>query len=142
MINGRTLPFEQNLLDEAWEDLASLTGEELDQYLVSVGLKPDSLLQDYAKALEKACASPGRARFEEARRQVHNKSRSDLGKVLSFDLAKKREILARIRNFADQNHGMTIAARNYRIEDEKDLDRFLEACVRLEMIDGNGNLRG
>jgi hypothetical protein len=36
---------------------------------------------------------------------------------------------------------MTIAARNRTIEDEKDLDVFLEACLRLGMIDSEGNLK-
>jgi hypothetical protein len=37
---------------------------------------------------------------------------------------------------------MTIAARNQKIEDEADLDSFLEACVRLGLIDSEGNLKG
>jgi hypothetical protein len=36
---------------------------------------------------------------------------------------------------------MTIAARNRTIEDENDLDVFLEACLRLGMIDSEGNLK-
>jgi hypothetical protein len=36
---------------------------------------------------------------------------------------------------------MTIAARNQRIEAEEDLDSFLEACIKLGVIDENGNLK-
>lgn len=36
---------------------------------------------------------------------------------------------------------MTIAARNRKIADENDLDVFLEACLRLGLIDSEGNLK-
>ena len=37
---------------------------------------------------------------------------------------------------------MTIAARNQKIEDEGDLDAFLKACLRLGLIDSEGNVKG
>jgi hypothetical protein len=56
-------------------------------------------------------------------------------------LAKKREVMAAIRDRADRTNEMTVAARNRRIEDENDLDVFLEACLRLGVIDSDGNLK-
>jgi hypothetical protein len=142
MTDDRNLHFKRQLLDEIWEEIGSLEGKELDEYLASIGLAPDGLLQDYAEALTAASADPRRARFEEARRQLRQKSSADFGKILSFDVAKKKAIMAAIRDHADRTNEMTIAARNQKIEDEGDLDSFLEACVRLGLIDGEGNLKG
>ena len=141
MSDNRSLHLKRQLLDEIWEEIGSLEGKELDEYLASIGLAPDGLLQDYAKALNAACAIPKRARFEEGRRLVRRKSSADFGKILSFDVAKKKEIMTAIRDHAARTNDMTIAARNHRIEDEGDLDSFLEACVRLGLIDGEGNLK-
>jgi len=80
--------------------------------------------------LDAACAAPKRARFEEARRQVRQRTGADFGKILSFDMTKKKQIMAMIRNHAARTNEMTIAARNHKIEDEGDLDSFLEACLR------------
>lgn len=142
MSDDRNLLSKQELLDEIWEEIGSLEGQELDKYLASLGLAPDDLLKGYAKALDAACAAPKRARFEEARLRVRQKSAGDFGKILSFDVAKKKEIMAAIRDHAARTNEMTIAARNQKIEDEGDLDSFLEACVRLGLIDSDGNLKG
>jgi hypothetical protein len=142
MTDDRRLDLKRQLLDEIWEEIGSLKGEELDDYLATIGLAPDGLLQDYSEALSTACAAPKRARFEEARRQLRQKSGADFSKILSFDVAKKKVIMAAIREHAARTNEMTIAARNQKIEDEGDLDSFLEACVRLGLIDGEGNLKG
>jgi hypothetical protein len=142
MSDERSLLFKRQLLDEVWEEIATLKGKELDEYLASIGLAADDLLESYEKALAAACVASKRARFEEARRQIRQKKGSDLGKILSFDVTKKKQIMAAIRDYAGRTNEMTIAARNQRIEDEGDLDSFLEACVRLGMIDGEGNLKG
>jgi hypothetical protein len=141
MTDDRSLHLKQQLLDEIWEEIGSLEGKELDEYLASIGLAPDRLLQDFAEALNAACAARKRARFEEARRELRQKSSPDLGKIPSFDLAKKKAIMAAIRDHATRTKDMTIAARNQKIENEGDLDSFLEACVRLGLIDGEGNLK-
>ena len=142
MTDDRSLHLKRQLLDEIWEELGSLHGEELDEYLVSIGLAPDDLLQHYAEALNAAFAGRKRARFEEARRQLRQKTSADVGKLFSFDLAKKKAIMAAIKAHAARTGDMTIAARNQKIEDEGDLDSFLEACVRLGVIDADGNLKG
>jgi hypothetical protein len=142
MTDDRSLHLKRQLLDEIWEEIGSLQGKELDEYLVSIGLVPDGLLQDYTEALNAALAARKRARFEEARRQSRQESSADVGKLLSFDLAKKKAIMAAIKAHAARTGDMTIAARNQKIEDERDLDSFLEACVRLDVIDADGNLKG
>lgn len=141
MSNNLSLDPRRQLIDEIWEEISSLNGKELDDYLASVGLKPDDLLQEYSKAMEAAIAAPKRARFEEARRLVREKKFADFGKILSFDLARKKQVMAAIRDYADRTNAMTIAARNRRIEDESDLDVFLEACLQLGVIDSDGNVR-
>src|SRR5262245_14263144 len=109
------LKLKLQLLDEIWEEISSLEGKELDDYLTSIGLAPDRLVRDYAKALD---AATKRSRLEEARRQVHQTKASDFGKLLSFDLTRKSQILSEINDYADRTNDMTIAARNRKIEDE------------------------
>lgn len=141
MSDNRNVPLMQHLLDEMLEEIGSLEGEQLDAYLASVGLEPDVLLQDYSKALASLSAGASRRRFEQARRSMHQISETDFTTILTFDLSKKRDILAAIRDYAEASRDMTIAARNQKIDDEGDLDSFLEACVRLGVIDSEGNLK-
>lgn len=141
MSDDRSLDLRKQLIDEIWDEIASLKGNELDDYLASIGLSPQDLLRGYSTARDAAIAAPKRARFEEARGLVQQKKVVDSGNILSFDPAKKRQIMAAIRDRADKTNEMTIAARNRRIEDENDLDVFLEACLRLGMIDSDGNLK-
>jgi hypothetical protein len=142
MSDDRSLHLKRQLIDEIWEEIGSLKGKELDVYLASIGLTPEDLLRDYSKAMNAAIAGPKRGRFEEARRLVRQKKSADLGKIVFLDLARKKQIMAAIRDHADRTNEMTIAARNRKIEDENDLDVFLEACLRLGVIDSDGNLKG
>jgi hypothetical protein len=141
MSEDRSLLFKRQLLDDVWEEIASLKGKELDDYLVSLGLSPDDLLQKYEKALVATCDAPKRALFGEARRRVRQNRVADVSKIISFDLAKKKEIMAAIKKHAATTNNMTLAARNQTIEDEGDLDSFLEACLRLGVIDTEGNVQ-
>lgn len=141
MSDDRSLDMRRQLIDEIWDEIASLKGKELDEYLASIGLSPEELLRDYSRAMDAAIAGPKRARFEEARRLVRQRKAADSGKILSFDLARKKQIMAAIRDRADRTNEMTIAARNRKIADENDLDVFLEACLRLGLIDSEGNLK-
>jgi hypothetical protein len=75
------------------------------------------------------------------RRRVRQKKTADSGKILSFDVARKKQIMTAVRDHADGTNEMTIAARNRKIENENDLDVFLEACLRLGVIDSDGNLK-
>jgi hypothetical protein len=141
MSDDRALLLKQQLLEELWDEIGSLKGKELDEYLAGIGLTPEGLLQDYSKALDATSASRKRARLEEARQQLRQAAKVDFGKIRSFDLPKKKEIMATIRDHAVRTQEMTIAARNQKIEDEGDLDSFLEACLRLGLIDSEGNLK-
>lgn len=141
MSDDRSLNLRRQLIDEIWEEIASLKGKELDQYLAIIGLSPEDLLRDYSNVMNAAIAAPKRARFEEARRLVRLRTAADPAKILSFDLARKKQIMAAIKGRADKTNEMTIAARNRTIEDENDLDVFLEACLRLGLIDSEGNLK-
>lgn len=141
MSDDRNLHPKQQLFKEIWDEISSMKGNELDDYLVSIGLDPGDLLQNFSKSLNSAIAAPQRAQFEEARRLVRQKKSADFGKVVSLDLARKKQIMAAVRDHADKTNAMTIAARNRKLENEDDLDAFLEACLRLGVIDSDGNLK-
>ena len=81
MTDDRSLHLKQQLLDEIWEEIGSLEGKELDEYLAGIGLGSDSLLENYAEALNAACVASKRARFEKARRELRHKSDADFGKI-------------------------------------------------------------
>ena len=81
MSDDRSLHIKRQLLDEIWEEIGSLKGKELDEYLVSIGLNPQELLMDYSKAGAAATAAPKRARFEEARRRI--RQMKTVGPVIS-----------------------------------------------------------
>jgi hypothetical protein len=141
MSDNQTLLLKQQLLEELWDEIGFLIGKELDEYLAEIGLKPEDLVQDYAKALDAVSAARKRARLQEARQQLRQTTKVDFSKILSFDLRKKQQIMAAIRDHAARTKEMTIAARNQKIEDEGDLDGFLEACLHLGLIDSEGNLK-
>jgi hypothetical protein len=141
MSDDRNFHPKQQLFNEIWDEISSMKGNELDDYLVSIGFDPGGLLRDYSKAMNSAIAAPQRARFEEARRLVRQKKPADFGKIVSLDLARKKQIMAAVRDHADKTNAMTIAARNRKLENEDDLDAFLEACLRLGVIDNDGNLK-
>jgi hypothetical protein len=140
MSDDRSLHLKRQVLDEIWEEISSLHGKELDDYLASIGLNRQDLLKRYSK-VSSAIAAPKRALFEDARRRLREKKTVDSAKILAFDVAKKKQIMAAVRDHADRTSEMTIAARNRKIEDEGDLDVFLEACLRLGVIDIDGNLK-
>uniref|UniRef100_Q07NQ0 Uncharacterized protein n=1 Tax=Rhodopseudomonas palustris (strain BisA53) TaxID=316055 RepID=Q07NQ0_RHOP5 len=142
MTQDRTSNLRNRLLDEISEELNSLSGDELDSYLSSIGLDPAALVAEYDDAVAAVAAKAGRLRFEEARRAVAlGQSRSQEA-IVSLDLVRKKKIAAAVKERAEKTGEMTIAARNQKFEDEGDLDSFLEACVRLGLVDDEGNLRG
>lgn len=141
MNNDRSFDPRRQLSEEIWDELSSLKGKELDEYLTTIGLDPGELLRSYSSVVRSAVAAPKRARFEEARRFVRDRQASISASVLSFDVAKKKRIAAAVRDRDDATNSMTVAARNRKIEDENDLDVFLDACLKLGMIDDEGNLK-
>lgn len=141
MTKDSTSKLRDLLLEEIADDLMSLNGKELDDYLRDIDLDPSAIVDEFDAAVAAASAKLGRARFEEARRIVARGQSIGTGTIASLDSARKRKIAADIRSRAQQTGEMTIAARNQKIEDDADLDSFLEACVKLGMIDDEGNLK-
>lgn len=141
MSDDHSLHLKRQLLDEIWEEIGSLQGKDLDDYLAGIGLNRQDLLKQYSNAVSAAIAAPKRAMFEDARRRLREKKTVNSAKILAFDVVKKKQIVAAVRDHADRTSEMTIAARNRKIEDEGDLDVFLEACLRLGVIDSDGNLK-
>jgi len=131
----------EHILAEIWDEINVLEGRALDEYLSEIGLAPDELLQHYAASFKSAVLASKRSRFEEAKRHVHNRSFPKASTVISLDVARKRQILTAIKEWTAQSNEMTIAARNQKIEAEEDLDSFLEACIKLGVIDDDGNLK-
>ncbi len=137
MSGDRSTDFRKQLADEIWEELSSLKGKELDDYLASIGLKSKELLEGFSKAKDAAVSAPKRARLEEARRLVRQRRPADPVQILTFDPARKKQIMEALKNHPE----MTRAARNGRIEGDSDVDVFLEACLRLGVIDADGNVK-
>jgi hypothetical protein len=141
MSNNRSKNFNEVVFEDIWEELSSLEGEELDAFLINAGLNPNELLAGFERSLAGAMNASKRARFDEARKQLRMKKPVDASKILSFDLSKKRQIAATLKVHADKTKELTIAARNQKLDDEGDLDSFLEAFLRLGLIDSDGNLK-
>ena len=66
MSKDQNFVLKEQLLGEIWDEISSLNGHALDEYLTDIGLSPDVLLQDYAKGIDAARIASKRARFEEA----------------------------------------------------------------------------
>lgn len=142
MPNGpKTTPLPEAFLAEIAEELRALEGDALDQFLVEVGVDPTRLLAQSAAARHAARSVQGKQRLEDARARVKLRRAHSTATLVSFDLAKKRALVAAITVRGEQTGGMTIAARNRKIESEADLDSVLEACLRLGIIDERGELK-
>jgi hypothetical protein len=128
-------------LEELCLEVSDLKGDDLDQFLLELGLSPDEILNGHSEAIDAAMAAEGRARFENARLVVQRGKSRPSFRLLTFDGAKKREILRQINMQATMTGSVTIAARNKKIDAAEDLDSFLEACCRLGIIDEDGNLK-
>ncbi|MFM9863455.1 MAG: hypothetical protein ACKVRO_07595 [Micropepsaceae bacterium] len=137
----KTTPLPQAFLAEIAEELLSLEGGALDQFLLELGMDPGDLLAQSADAMAAAQKAQGRQRFEQARARVKAKRISNTATILSFDIAKKRALLDAIRARGEKTGDMTMAARNQKIESESDLDSVLEACLKLGVIDASGELK-
>ena len=142
MAEDRKLQFKEHLLDEIWQEIGSLKGEDLDKHLSEIGLDPEAALQKYASIMDAAVVGLKRARFEQAKLRIKGRTAAAKTNVVTLDLVRKKEIMSAIRSMAARSHEMTVAARNQKIETEQDLDSFLEACVMLGVIDEEGNLKG
>lgn len=130
----------ERALSEIWDEISSLEGDELDAFLRDLGLDPAELVQHYSETVASALLAVKRRRLEEAKRHVHDRTWK-AAVVTSWDVAKKRQVFKAIQDWSLHTKQMTIAARNQKIDAEEDLDSFLEACIRLGVIDQNGNLK-
>lgn len=137
----RKLLFKEQLLSDIWEEIDSLHGDELDAFLQSVGLDVKTLARSYTETIRAAITQTKRAEFDRARNRVSNQETRSPMKIVTLDVGRKRQILAAINERVARTKEMTVAARNRKIDAEQDLDTFLEACVRLGLIDEEGNLR-
>src|SRR5687767_13872007 len=122
METDRELSFREELLEEIQQEILSLEGAALDEYLLSLGMDLNDLLEGFDAAFQDPEIAAKRRRFAAARRR-NNESPWPLGAaILSFEPSKKREIFEVVTKWADATGDMTIAARNRRIESDNDLD--------------------
>jgi hypothetical protein len=141
METDRELSFREELLEEIQQEILSLEGSELDEYLIALGMDPNDLLESFDAVFQAPEIAAKRRKFAAARQRPRESHPPLSALVLSFDSAKKREIHSAVTKRVDLTGDMTIAARNRRIESDNDLDRFLEACLRLGLIDESGKLK-
>ena len=142
MTTDRSLSLKEMLLQEAWADLEEQGPEAIDKFLCEAGIGPEIAVQHYTRSTEAALRAERRERFEQAKLAVNSAENFQPFKIVSFDLTTKQRILAKVRDSVANTSTMTIAARNRTISEESDIDAFLEACIRLGVIDSDGNLSG
>ncbi len=137
----RELSFREELLDEIQQELLLLEGAALDEYLLALGLNPDDLLESFDAVFQDPKIAAKRRRFLAARQRSHAPQSPQTASILTFEPSRKRAIFDTLKKRVDATGDMTIAARNRRIESDDDLDSFLEACLRLGLIDETGKLK-
>jgi hypothetical protein len=141
METDRELSFCEELLEEIQQEILSLEGSELDEYLIALGMDPNDMLESFDAVFQAPEIAAKRRKFAAARQHPRESQAPLSALILSFDPAKKREIHSAVTKRVDLTGDMTIAARNRRIESDNDLDSFLEACLRLGLIDESGKLK-
>ena len=123
------------------QEILSLEGPALDEYLLALGMDPNDLLESFDAVFQDPEIAAKRRKFAAARQHSRVSQAPLSASVLSFEPSKKREILSAVTKRVDLTGDMTIAARNRRIDSDDDLDSFLEACLRLGLIDESGKLK-
>jgi hypothetical protein len=141
METGRELSFREELLEEIQQEILSLEGAALDEYLRALGMNPNDLLESFDAVFQDPEIAAKRRKFLAARQRSHEPQAPLGASVLSFETSRKRAIFDAVKKRVDTTGDMTIAARNQRIESDDDLDSFLEACLRLGLIDETGKLK-
>ncbi|WP_316206117.1 hypothetical protein [Bradyrhizobium sp. SZCCHNR3058] len=127
------------LLNEVSDEMSGLDGGALDEYLSQMGFEPKELLVDFEASLRVLDATKGRRRFDMARAVLSSNSPSS--NVLNLEASRKQSVFTAVKERMAATGEMTVAARNQRIASEEDLDSFLAACLRLGIIDENGDLK-
>lgn len=129
------------LVAEIADELMTLKGDELAQFIADVGEDSDALLAESETAIKDAIAEQGRVRLREARDALNAHRKANPAVIVSFDLARKRALFEAVKSKIDASgDAVTIAARNQKITSEQDLDSVLEAFLQLGLIDEEGNL--
>jgi hypothetical protein len=137
---GSTPSFREAVIDEILDEIDGLNAKDLDAFLRDLGEDPDVVLEVGKAVCKGAIAEAKLARLRNAQRELKANMTVNAATLLSFDPDRKREIFERIKQRSAISGEMTLAARNKRIESDKDLDSFLEACLRLGVIDEAGEL--
>lgn len=137
---GDTPSFRETLIDEIIDEIDGLDANDLDAFLRELGEDPDTVLEAGRAVRKGAIAEAKLARLRNAQRELKASKTVNAAALLSFDPDRKREIFERIKQRSETSGEMTLAARNKRIESDKDLDSFLEACLRLGVIDETGEI--
>jgi len=141
METDRELSFREELLEEIQQEILSLEGAALDEYLLALGMDPNDLLESFDAVFQDPEIAAKRRKFAAARQRSREPQAPVSASILSFEPSRKREIFAAVTKSVDATGDMTLAARNRRIESDDDLDSFLEACLRLGLIDETGKLK-
>lgn len=130
------------LLAEIADELKTLKGDELTQFLTEIGEDRDALLAQSETAIKGALAAQGRMRLQQAREALDAHRKASASVIVSFELARKRALFEAVKSKVDASgDAMTIAARNRTIASEEDLDSVLDAFLQLGLIDEHGNLK-
>ncbi|MDP2123930.1 MAG: hypothetical protein Q8J92_06065 [Parvibaculum sp.] len=140
MTNNSSMSLRELFLEETWNDLEKQGPDALDQFLIDVGIDPGNASQRFDESVDAAKRALRRQRYEEAKLALRENKGLQPFKIVSYDITAKQEILTRIQDRIVNTGAMTIAARNRTITAESDIDAFLEACIRLGIIDDDGNL--
>lgn len=132
-------PLRTRLLDEILEEMHGLDGKALKEFLDDQGLDREALLANFGQSVRSFETAAGRRRFEAARaRLAQGALRTS---PLRIEESRRRSVYAAVKDRVAVTGTMTVAARNRKIESPQDLDRFLEACLMLGVIDEDGNLK-
>lgn len=137
-----TPSFHESLIDEVIDEIDGLDANDLDAFLRELGEDPETLLESGRAVRKSAIAEAKLARLRSAQRELRANRTVDPTMLLSYGLDRKRAIFDKIKQRAETSGEMTLAARNNRIESDKDLDSFLEACLRLGLINEAGEIVG
>ena len=140
MTTSSSTSLKEVFLQEAWGDLENQSAGDFENSVKSLGISIDDSLQLFTSAVDAAKVTIRRQRYEAAKMATRVLEKQHPIKLVSYDMALKKEIFAQIQACAANTGIMTIAARNRTITGESDIDAFLEACLRLGLIDADGNL--
>ena len=138
----KRLSLKDIVLEEIADELLSLEGEELEQFLAEYEEDAGQALELHRRAIEGARSSLGRAQLDAAKAHLQRRSAAKTAMVFTLDTSKKRALVASIEKKAQATGEMTMAARNRRTNPDDDIDAILEAYLELGLVDENGELKG